>query len=124
MRDPLLALGCRDPADRTAEMKARDPLRQSNETIFRTWWACHGDRPVSANDLDEDVQQLINPQGRARQFVASRLEQLTGTRSGGFMLTRQDPTGKWGHATYALKATNPDDPYAPYDHETQSTEQN
>ena len=33
-RDPLLALGCKDPAQRIVEMKARDPHRQKLSAIF------------------------------------------------------------------------------------------
>jgi hypothetical protein len=32
-----------------------------------------------------------------------QLERLAGTRAGGFVLTRQEPVGKWGAATYALR---------------------
>jgi hypothetical protein len=31
--------------------------------------------------------------------------QLTGTRAGGFLLTREEPAGKWGAATYSLVRT-------------------
>jgi hypothetical protein len=40
-----------------------------------------------------------------RSAVAARLVQLTGTRAGGFVLTRQEPAGKWGAATYSLART-------------------
>jgi hypothetical protein len=30
---------------------------------------------------------------------------LTGTRAGGFVLTRQEAAGKWGAATYSLVRT-------------------
>src|SRR5436190_19613596 len=36
------------------------------------------------------------------QHIAARLRQLSGTRAGGFVLTRQKPAGKWGAATYSL----------------------
>ena len=55
--------------------------------------------------LHDEVNNVIDPQGRGRQFVVSRLENLAGTRVAGFILTRQAPAGKWGHATYALKKT-------------------
>jgi hypothetical protein len=45
---------------------------------------------------------LVDPQGRGRQHIAARLVQLTGTRAGGFVLTRQEAAGKWGAATYSL----------------------
>jgi hypothetical protein len=59
--------------------------------------------------LHEEVQRLIDPHGRGRQFIAVALLRLTGTRAGGFVLTRQDPVGKWGHATYALEAVEPEE---------------
>jgi hypothetical protein len=103
VRDPLLALGCADPAERIAALKARDPQRQRNAAIFAEWWTRHGDKPISGAQLCEDVRSLIDPQDRGRQFVASALHRLVGTRAGGFVLTRQEPVGKWGAATYALK---------------------
>jgi hypothetical protein len=105
VRDPLLALGCQDPADRVKEMKERDPERQEVADLYALWWSKHSHLPVAAANLDPEVRNLINPQGRARQFVASRLEKLVGTRAAGFVLTRQRPPGKWGHATYALQKT-------------------
>jgi hypothetical protein len=66
--------------------------------------------------LAEPARALIDSQGRGRQFVASRLTQMEGTRAGrltqmegtragGFVLTRQPAAGKWGAATYALAQT-------------------
>jgi hypothetical protein len=42
------------------------------------------------------VRALVDPQGRGRQHIAARLVQLTGTRAGGFVLTREEAAGKWG----------------------------
>jgi hypothetical protein len=50
----------------------------------------------------EPVQALVDPQGRARQFVAARLTRLMGTRAGGFGLIRQGAAEKWGAAIYTL----------------------
>jgi hypothetical protein len=52
--------------------------------------------------------RLVNLQGRGRQFVAARLVQLAGTRAGGFVLTRQEPAGKWGVAMYSFVRTGRD----------------
>ena len=130
VRDPLVALGCRDPADRVSEAKERDGRRQTTAELFGAWWLHHGDRPVAASGLAEDVRRLVDPQGRGRQYVATALGNLAGTRIAGFVLTRQAPVGNWGTATYAMKQTgdpeghrdhrghrngaSPDDPYAPY----------
>ena len=36
----------------------------------------------------------------------SRTAAITGTRAGGFVLTRQEAAGKWGAATYSLVRTS------------------
>ena len=65
----------------------------------------HGDLPVAVSQLDHDVEQLADPQKRGRQYLATRLANLAGTRIAGFVLTRQGAIGRWGKATYALKRT-------------------
>lgn len=57
---------------------------------------------MKVHDLHHDIRELIDPQNRGRQFIASFLGSHTGTRLGGFVLTKQDPAGKWGTVTYAL----------------------
>jgi hypothetical protein len=106
VRDPLLALGCQDPAERVSEAKARDGRRQVITDLFGTWWERHQDLPVTASSLHEDVKQITDPQGRGRQYLVAHLEKLIGTRMAGFVLSRQAPPGKWGAATYALKKTD------------------
>ena len=103
VRDPLLALGCADPVERITALKARDPERQRIAAMFAAWQEHHEDRPVRAAQLCDQVRDLIDPQGRGRQYVASALEALAGTRASGFVLTQQDPPGKWSAATYALR---------------------
>jgi hypothetical protein len=104
VRDPLLALGCQDPADRVTEAKQRDSRRQSIESWFEIWQERYGHDPVRARDLHDDVRQILDPQNRGRQYLASQLDKHTGTRIRGFVLTRQAPAGKWGVATYALRS--------------------
>jgi hypothetical protein len=99
-RDPLLALGCRDPVERIDAVKSDDPHRRQIVELFDAWHLHHGERPVKASALPEPVRALVDPQGRGRQYVAVRLRQLAGTRAGGFVLTRQEAAGKWGAATY------------------------
>ena len=103
VRDPLLALGCQDPAERVSEAKARDGRRQAVADLFTAWWTHHDATPIVVKDLHDEVRQLADPQGRGRQFLAATLDKLTNTRMAGFVLTRQAPAGKWGAATYALK---------------------
>ena len=38
VRDPLLALGCRDPIERVSEAKQRDSRRQALFELFQLWW--------------------------------------------------------------------------------------
>jgi len=104
-RDPLIALGCRDPVERIEAIKSDDPYRRRIVELCDAWHAHHADRPTTAADLAEPVRALVDRQGRGRQFVAARLVQFTGTRAGGFVLTRQEAAGKWGATTYSLVRT-------------------
>jgi hypothetical protein len=103
VRDPLVTLGCCDPVEQIEVAKARDPHRQQIRELFRTWYGCHGETPIKASDLAESVQRIIDAQGRGRQYIATRLGNLAGTRADGFVLTRQDAVGAWGAATYSLR---------------------
>jgi hypothetical protein len=105
VRDPLLALGCRDPVERIEATKATDPRRQNVAELFELWWRYHGADAIKAKDLAADVEIAIDPHQRGRQYVARRLVQLSGTRAAGFVLTRQEAAGKWGAATYQLEST-------------------
>jgi hypothetical protein len=101
-RDPLWDLGCRDPVERIGAIKSKDPHRQKIAEIFTTWWTHHQSSPIAASDLDYRVKAIIDPQGRGRQYQVPFLERLAGTRAAGFVLSRQEPAGKWSAATYAL----------------------
>ena len=102
-RDPLLALGCQDPAKRVGEAKEHDTRRQAVVSLFTTWWEKHGDAPLTVGQLDPEVLRLIDPQDRGRQFQATSFQKLAGTRIAGLVLSRQAAIGKWGVATYQLK---------------------
>jgi hypothetical protein len=80
VRDPLLALGCRDPVHRVAESKQRDVRRQELSSIFELWLRHHGHRPVTGHDLHDEVKARLDPQVRGRQFLAHKLETLAGAR--------------------------------------------
>jgi hypothetical protein len=125
VRDPLLTLGCQDPVERVRAAKANDPRRRAVAEIFSTWWDYHQDQPITAAKLAQPVVSLIDPQGRGRQYVSSRLQQMTGTRAGGFTLTRQPSAGKWSAATYAIiqttTAASPD-PIGHRDHREHRTQ--
>jgi hypothetical protein len=105
VRDPLVALGCQDPVERVSEAKERDSRRQSVAEMFAVWWERHREQPVTLYDLNDDVKNAVDPQGRGRQYLSSILQKLTGTRMAGYVLTRQSPAGIWGVATYALRKT-------------------
>jgi putative DNA primase/helicase len=60
-RDPLLALGCRDPIERIDRVKADDPHRRWVVELFGAWNAHHDERPIKAADLAAPVRALIDP---------------------------------------------------------------
>ena len=103
VRDPLLALGCCDPVARTSDSKRFDARRQAIADLFAVWLEKHGTAAVAIRDLHEAVKATADSHGRGRQFLASYLGSLTGTRLGGFVLTRQEASGKWGAASFALR---------------------
>jgi hypothetical protein len=96
-RDPLLALGMRDPVDRIAEIKAADPKRRALIAIFDLWSATHGDLIIKASDLDQEVLKAIDDKATARtdgslqysrQRIAGFLAGHVNTRVGGYALTK------------------------------------
>ena len=104
--------------------------RQAVAELYGIWWEKHKARPVTASELHDDVKKAADPQDRGRQYLASYLEKLAGTRMAGLVMTRQASAGKWGTATYRLSRTDDtgglvghrghrphgfaDAPYAPY----------
>jgi len=108
VRDPLLTLGCADPVERISEIKGKDQRRRRVAEILTTWRERHGDAPVKASGIHEDVRRLIDPQGRGRQFVAIAVENMVGTRVAGLTLTVQRGDGRWAVATYSVRQTTND----------------
>lgn len=102
VRDPLLTLGCADPVQRSRDAKAADPRRRQVVDLYDAWNAKYGALPMASKALDDDVRAIIDPAGRGRQFVASALDKLAGTRSGGFVLERHKGDSKWGTTRYVL----------------------
>ena len=103
VRDPLLTLGCVDPVEAIAKAKARDPLRQRVSELFNAWWQEHRTAPMKAAELAESVRAIADPQGRGRQYLATFLGKLDGTRASGFVMNRQQASGRWNGATYQLR---------------------
>jgi hypothetical protein len=99
-RDPLLALGCVDPARRIADLKAQDPLRQKISDFFQAWHASHGSTPVKFRDLDPGVSYLLEGNAQAR---VAKLQALENARAGGFVLEAIRPQGKWGKKKYFVR---------------------
>jgi hypothetical protein len=84
-------------------VKAEDPQRKLVAEVFAAWWEAHGDTPMKATDLADPVKAALDPQGRGRQYLASRLQKLAGTRCGGFAMTAQRGGGQWSVTTYQLR---------------------
>jgi hypothetical protein len=109
-RDPLLALGCRDPVDRVDEIKAADPHRRTLVEVFDTWRDKHGDSTIKAKDLDPEVIELIDPRASwkndklqfNRQRVARFLAAHTDTRVGGYLLEQKKADTTRQLASYTL----------------------
>jgi hypothetical protein len=92
--DPLLTLGCRDPIDRTAELKAADPQRMQLVEVFERWRICHAKDELKASDLNDAVLMLIDERAEQRegglkyrrQTVQAFLAQCTDTMVAGYTL--------------------------------------
>jgi hypothetical protein len=106
VRDPLLALGCRDPVERVKITKMYDPKRMLTTELFNSWNDRHGEAPITAAELCEEVQAMLVPGLRTRQAVVAELNKRVGTRAAGFVLARDDRDGKWSAARFQLIRTN------------------
>jgi hypothetical protein len=104
-RDPLIALGCADPVERVRKAKQSDPRRRQMAELFGCWHHHHKLEPVKVSELAPAVVDILDPQNRSRQYRATRLQHMIGTRAGGFKLTFEPGAGKWGAGTYALAIT-------------------
>jgi hypothetical protein len=131
VRDPLLALGCVDPAGRIAEAKAKDPQRAFIAELFAAWWAAFGDKPLTVAELTDPltnegtsnpsrtISDILNPSEKmSRQWVANRVAKLEGTRAIGLILRRVPKTSTWNGNRYYLTrethgAIGPTGPIAP-----------
>ena len=109
VRDPLLTLGCADPVERLAAIKANDPMRCRLTEIFETWHGIHGSKPVLLAEIADPVVALIDPQGRSRQLLHAGLKRLVGTHINGFTLTSQKSAAKWSRTTYAVSKVDAGD---------------
>jgi hypothetical protein len=104
-RDPLLALGCADPADRIAVAKSNDPRRQAALEILEAWWQQHGEQEMALKDLAEPVRVAVDPKGPSRQRLAAEIRKLVGARVGGFCLNVIPGRSRWDPDTFVLRRT-------------------
>ncbi|TPG49560.1 hypothetical protein EAH89_21365 [Roseomonas nepalensis] len=104
-RDPLVALGCADPATRIAEAKAADPRRQMVGELFAAWWTAHGPAEVTVAGLADAVKLLADPSAKGRQYLARYISNLAGTRAGGYALMVHRPEGRHSPDRYSLHVT-------------------
>jgi len=74
--------------------------------IFTAWSQAHGDKLMSVADLGDAVRAAADPAGRGRQYLATVIRALDGTRAAGFVLVRSASVGKWEADRYALKKQN------------------
>ena len=117
-RDPLLALGARDPVDRIAEIKAADPRRRAAIEFFDVWWAIHGDIVVKSTEVAPEVSAHIDDKPvkkedgtfqYSRQKVAKFLKGYAGTRLGGYAFIKlpdASPNKRAPAAHYKLTKAN------------------
>jgi hypothetical protein len=73
--------------------------------LFNAWWENHGTSAKKASELADPVLKIIDPHERGRQYVSGQLEKFTGTRVGGFLLTRNKGENYREAATYRLEQT-------------------
>jgi hypothetical protein len=108
-RDPLLALGCKDPVERIAAIKAADPRRAKLRAIFEGWWIAHQDKRLKGTELAEPVLELIDEQSSRkadsslkynRQRVAGFLARHAGTCIGGYTLMQVSEDGPGGRPIF------------------------
>lgn len=113
VRDPLMALGCKDPAERIDEIKARDPNRRHVRELFDAWLSHHGSDPIKASALHDDVKAIADPKKRGRQYLARVIGGLEGTRQSGYHL-RVDKglvsNSRKAGVEYVLEYTAPQQP--------------
>jgi hypothetical protein len=105
VRDPLLTLGCPDPVNGAQRSKQSDPERVAKVEFFEAWFRHYGDDPMSVVKLlggHPSVAGLLDPHSRGRQWAATRLKKMDGSRIAGFELTASKG-GDWSATTYRLQ---------------------
>ena len=101
-RDPLLALGCRDPIDRIDEIKSDDPYRRQIVELFEAWDVHHGPRPVKAAALGAGARLARSTETRSPVYRGT--SHATHRHARGWLCAH--PAGgcrKMGASTYSLR---------------------
>jgi hypothetical protein len=117
VRDPLLALDCRDPVDRIRENKEADPVRLAIVEFYNLWWELHLGQTVKATDISPEIIRHIDDKATiksdgglqySRQKITSFLDRQVGARIGGYVLSKfpLDRTASRPKMAYKLERTN------------------
>ncbi|WP_333825050.1 hypothetical protein, partial [Pinisolibacter sp.] len=105
IRDPLVALGCKDPCEKNRLLTEEDPVRDLIGEFFARWAAMHGSSPVTAVTVSPEVLSVVNLSPHNRQQVAQYISGLVETRAAGYRLTRIRH-GRWGASEYVLQSVS------------------
>jgi hypothetical protein len=97
---------------RIRQIKERDPARQRVVELFAAWWEAHRDNPIRVADLAQEVRETADPNQRGRQYLARAIQNLIGTRQGGFTLERvaELPNKRKAGTLYRLQQVSPRHP--------------
>ncbi len=114
-RDAVMAFSGRDPVVDIANRQANDSRRSELAELVDVWRRHHGDRPMKANDLNQDVVRILAPYGESRQKINTKLMRMNGVVYGAyrFKLIPKEPgvdsdrnRFMWEHITPALRDQN------------------
>jgi hypothetical protein len=107
VRDPLIDLGCLDPAVRLADIKRDDDERQLHCEILEAWYSAHGSEPVKVAMLADTVKALIVPEAPTDHKVAARVSRMVDARVGGMYLKVHPSSGGRGRQ-YSVVRLDPE----------------
>jgi putative DNA primase/helicase len=113
IRDPLLALGCRDVVARQSELKRRDPGRRNLAELFEAWWDEFHNQYVLLSQLTDKIKELIDPGQKRPKKIANYINGLRNTQQGGFRFEVIEPAGKWSANQYTMTKIEEEKPAAP-----------
>jgi hypothetical protein len=108
VRDPLVALGCKDVIARHDELKERDPERQKIAAVFAKWWEKHQNAAITYAKVDASIHGIIDPKKQSRQLIVQFLDGLDNTRLGNFHFHIE--RHKWSPNKYKLERTKTAEP--------------